>query len=117
MLLIDGEHEKRHHGRDHDQSSHAGTHGVLGYKKQRHADERAQTEAKDLTLGQVKQELGFDPCQILGNRHICHVKICGIIPHCGIKRGEKHLRLFRICIAQAAQCIGIGRLCGRCLPA
>jgi hypothetical protein len=32
-----------------------------------------QTEAKDLTLGQVKQELGFDPCQILGNRHICHV--------------------------------------------
>ena len=72
MLLIDGEHEKRHHSRDHDQCGHAGTHGVLGQKKQRHADERAQTEAKDLTLGQVKQELGFDPCQVLGNRHICH---------------------------------------------
>lgn len=66
MLLIDSKQEKRHHGRDHDQSSHAGAHGVLGYKKQRHTDERAQTEAKDLTLGQVKQELGFDPCQILG---------------------------------------------------
>ena len=39
-------------------------------------------------------------------------EICGIIPHCGIKRGEKQLSLFCICIAQAAQCIGIGSLCG-----
>ena len=32
----------------------------------------AKAETKDLTLGQAEKKLGFDFCQILGDRHICH---------------------------------------------
>lgn len=73
MPLEHGEHEKGQHDGDHEQGSHAGAEDVLRQEEQRHARQRAQTEAEHLTLGQVEQEFGFDPRQVLGNRDIGHV--------------------------------------------
>lgn len=66
-----GEEEQGKHGDNHGHRGQTHVAARLLYKeKQRDADQRRRAEAQKLPLGQVENDLGFDPRQIARDRNI-----------------------------------------------
>ena len=72
VLFIHGEQEERKYDHDHHHGCKCDSNRSFCQEEHRQTADCAEAETKDLTLGQAEKKLGFDFCQILGDRHICH---------------------------------------------
>ena len=67
VLFVHREEEERHHDYDHDKRGDADIDRRPEQKENRHTRKCAETEAEQLSFGQVEDDLCFDFRQVLGN--------------------------------------------------
>ena len=72
VLFIHGKQKERQHDENHHKGCECRANRSLRQEKHRQTASSTDAETNDLTLGQAEKKLGFDFCQILGDRHICH---------------------------------------------
>ena len=72
VLFVQCQQKCREHGEDHKQGGGGVPQRLFGEKEQRDTHKQSRTEAYQLPLGQVEQQLGFDLRQIFGNGYIGH---------------------------------------------
>ena len=72
VFLIDAQQKEGQHDQHHTQGGHAGACLAFEQKEKRHTDQRTAAKTDQLSFGQVEQDLGFHPRQVLGYRYISH---------------------------------------------
>ena len=72
VLFVQTQQKKREHDEHHAHRCGAVSQRRSQQKEKRDADQRTASEADQLSFGEIKRDLGFDFCEVLGYAHIGH---------------------------------------------